>query len=434
MVTRYVKSGATGAADGTTWADAYTTLAAVAGVDTAGDIIYVSDNHSESTAGAVTLDWAGTAADPTRVICADDSTGEPPTTVATGAVVATTGANALTVASSNDVVYFYGIRFKAGDSTNSADIAMGSAEVVFDKCAFELGGNNSGSDITGAGRYTFIGCTFKSSNTGSVIQLGAAGRMYGCSIESGGTPGNPFFEFTGSQECRVVGFDFSNLNTTYNICSNTSVAVQLSLINCKMAGSWSGSINSSTPGSLSVFELTNSDSADTNYRLQRKTQFGEVVHETTIKRTGGASDGTTGLSWKMVSTADAEWNHQTLDSPEIVRWNERTGASVTATIEIVHDSVTNLTDKEVWIDVSYLGTSGFPLGSTVSDSAANYLSSGADQTASTETWTTTGLTNPNKQKLSVTFTPQEVGAIRCVVKLAAASKTVYVDPKLNVTY
>jgi hypothetical protein len=133
----------------------------------------------------------------------------------------------------------------------------------------------------------------------------------------------------------------------------------------------------------------------------------------------------------MVSNADAEWSHQTLDSPEIVKWNETTGSSVTATVEFVHDSTTNMTDKEIWIEVMYLGTSGVPLGSFITDAAANYLSSAADQTDSSETWTTTGLTNPNTQKLSVSFTPQEKGFVHAVVKVAVASKTVYVDPVLT---
>jgi hypothetical protein len=182
-----------------------------------------------------------------------------------------------------------------------------------------------------------------------------------------------------------------------------------------------------------VFELFNSDSTDTNYRLEKKTQFGTITHETTIVGGAGATDGTTAISWKMVSNADAEWNHQTLDSPEIVRWNETTGSAITVTVDILHDSATNLTDKGIWLGVQYLGTSGFPLGSFVSDAAANYLASAADQASSSATWTTTGMSNPNKQKLSVTFTPQEKGFIHGVVKMALASKTAYVDPVLQVS-
>jgi hypothetical protein len=182
-----------------------------------------------------------------------------------------------------------------------------------------------------------------------------------------------------------------------------------------------------------VFELFNSDSADTNYRYQKKTQFGTITHETTLVRTGGASDGTTNLSRKMVSNADAEWNHQTLDSPEIVLWNETVGSAITVTVEILHDSATNITDKEIWMEVQYLGTSGTPLSLFVDDAAADYITAAADQADSSATWTTTGMANPNTQKLNVTFTPQEKGYIHATVKLAKASYTVYYDHKLAVS-
>ena len=119
-------------------------------------------------------------------------------------------------------------------------------------------------------------------------------------------------------------------------------------------------------------------------------------------------------------------------SPEIVVWNDTTGAAKTVTVEIVTDGVT-LTDGECWLEVMYLGTSGVPLGTLIRDAKADVLASAANQTSSSETWTTTGLTTPIKQKLSVTFTPQEKGFFIARVVLAKPSTTVYVDPKLTVT-
>lgn len=178
--------------------------------------------------------------------------------------------------------------------------------------------------------------------------------------------------------------------------------------------------------------MYNCDSADTNYRLWIQDYTGSVVSETTVVRSGGASDGATAISWKMTSTANAVYPHLTLSPCEIVTWNETVGSAITATIEIVTDNVT-LTDGECWVEVTYLGTSGTPLGASVNDAKADVLATAANQTTSTETWTTTGLTTPVKQKLSVTFTPQEKGFIHAVVRLAKASTIVYVDPKLVIT-
>lgn len=149
--------------------------------------------------------------------------------------------------------------------------------------------------------------------------------------------------------------------------------------------------------------------------------------------TGGASDGDTPISFKMVSNANAEYPHLTLDSQVIAVRNTATGTSKTGTVEILHDSATALKDDEIWLEAVYLGTSGVPLGSTVSDAKADVLATAANQTSSSETWTTTGMANPNKQKLSVTFTPQEKGNVAFVVRLAKASYTVYYCPKVTVS-
>jgi hypothetical protein len=177
--------------------------------------------------------------------------------------------------------------------------------------------------------------------------------------------------------------------------------------------------------------LENSDSADTQYRMQRHFYQGDVYSETTVVRTGGASDGTTPLAHKMVSSANATFIVP-LYGPDLVIYNSAVGGSKTATVEIIHDSVTNVQDDEVWLEVEYLGTSGFPLSLFATDRMTNILSTAADQTDSSATWTTTGLANPNTQKLVVTFTPQEVGIIRCRVVVGKASQTVYIDPLITV--
>jgi hypothetical protein len=182
--------------------------------------------------------------------------------------------------------------------------------------------------------------------------------------------------------------------------------------------------------------MHNCDSADTNYVLWIEDAFGSIKHDTGVYNDAGATNGTTRISWKMVSGADAEYPNQTLRSGEIVQWNEITGSTLTVTVEILrNDSTTALKNDEIWLEVQYLGTSGVPLGSFATDCKADVLATAADQDTSTASWT--GLAAPpggsyKKQKLSVTITPQEKGYIHAVVCLAKASTTVYVDPLLTV--
>jgi hypothetical protein len=237
----------------------------------------------------------------------------------------------------------------------------------------------------------------------------------------------------------IEGCDFSGMSTTFNMLSG-SVGNRLVIRNCKLPSSWTGQLfpAASKVALGGTVEMYNCDSGDTNYRLWVETGVGTIVDETTIIRTGGASDGTTGIAWKVTSTADAQYPHLTVESPEIVQWNETTASAITATVEIVHDSQgagngADFHNDEIWLEVMCLGTSGAPLGSFISSAKADVLATAADITNSSETWTTTGLTTPVKQTLSVTFTPQEKGFIHAKVYLAKASKTVYIDPLITVS-
>ena len=90
-----------------------------------------------------------------------------------------------------------------------------------------------------------------------------------------------------------------------------------------------------------------------------------------------------------------------------------------------------LTDAEAWVEIEYMGTSGFPLSLFSNDRMTNIIATPANQSSSSETWTTTGLTTPVKQVMSKANTPAEVGWYRCRLMLAKASTTVYCCPKVK---
>ncbi len=238
--------------------------------------------------------------------------------------------------------------------------------------------------------------------------------------------------------------------------------------------------------------MHNCDSGDTNYRFWSQNHAGECKTETTLIRTGGLSDGTTPLSYKFTTFANAEYPHLLASTPEFSRWNDTVNSAITVTVEILTDTGTKLTDGEIWIDVNYLGSGSFPIATRISDAKADVLATAADQTASTVTgWdnsniasranltlytsgtsvikvasnpdrvffcTSTGTTGASeaagfatavdggsvtdatasfraaiRQKLSVTFTPQEKGWLQARVFCAKASSTSYVDLIMTVT-
>jgi hypothetical protein len=82
----------------------------------------------------------------------------------------------------------------------------------------------------------------------------------------------------------------------------------------------------------------------------------------------------------------------------------------------------------------YMGTSGNPIGTAINNHKADYFGTAADHAAGTGAgnWTKS-MTNPNSQKLSCTFTPQEKGYISARVHLAKANYTIYVHPDIVVS-
>lgn len=440
MALIYVKSGAAGSADGSSWANAFTTLAAAAAVDAAGDTIYVSDNHAESTAAGVTLTFAGTPANPVKVICADDSA-EPPTAVATTATVTTTGANAITV---NGSAYVYGITFNTGTGGSSANLGLntiaGSTQ-TYEDCKFNLLTTSSGATIAVSSssapdnETTWKDCFVKFGNAGQrILPQRGVFVWNGGGITAGGTSPTYLIAAVSSAQgnASLSGLDLSAGAAGLSLFQTGQG--KYSIRNSKLPASWSGSITSGTLAIGGRYELHNCDATDTNYRFWVRDYYGDTTQETTLIKTGGASDGTTGYSMKVVTTANSLYPagvHETLELP--AKKNSTVGSAITVTVDILRDSATNLTDAEVWLEVQYLGTSGFPLSTFISDAKADILATAADQTASSATWTTTGMSNPNEQKLEVTFTPQEVGFIQARVVVCKASTTLYVDAKLQVS-
>lgn len=444
MAVIYLRSAdGSDASDGLTWANAKATLAAALTAAGAGGTVYVSDNHAESQASAMTLTSPGTAASPVRVICVDDAGDpEPPTAVATTATVTTTGSNTIIFAAGG-FAYVYGITFTSGARiqwANGTAAGWDHESCTFVTTSAGAGTFDVGSSANVTHKVTWRNCTCTFANAANIIGVFSELIWMGGSV--GGTVPTTLFgdgasNSGASSRVVVTGVNLSALGSGKNLfkASNNRWASNNLVQNCKLGSSVAvitGSIVA--PGGFSVV-VVNCDSADTNYRYAKHVYQGEITHETTIVRTGGASDGTTAFSRKMVSSANSKFYSPLvfgdLEDPLCV-WNETTGSSVTVTVETVTDNVT-LTDAEAWIEVEYLGTSGFPIASFGSDRAADILATPANQTSSSETWTTTGLTTPVKQKLSVSFTPQEKGWIQVRVMLAKASTTMYFCPKVDVT-
>lgn len=434
--------------DGSEWALAKATLAAALTAAGAGGRVFMSQAHAETAGGLKALVSPGTFSNPVQILCVNDAAG-PPTALATTGTVTTTSNYSIEF---DGFAYVYGVTFSAGTgSSGAANILVGTANTrlgwIFDNCALKI--VHTSADVIRFGNTASTSnddqlielrnTTIQVGYAAQTVQLRAKVRWYGGSVTG---PTNLFTTYTSCPcDVLVAGVDLSALGSgkyLVNVSTNTLGTIRFR--NCKL-GAISGVINAAIGGwgAVDVF-LDNCDSADTNYRMAHHTYQGSIIHSTAALKTGGASDGAQGVSHKMasldISTPDAVKFAAPLAGPEIIVWNELIGAPLIATVDILHDSATNLDEWEAWLQVEYLGTSGYPLSSFATDHNSNVLAlSATDQPASTATWSGAdydGMTNVNKQKLEATFTPQEKGIVRARVMLARANHTVYVDPLLSI--
>lgn len=444
----YVRStDGNNADDGSTWALANADLTGAIADAVAGETLHVSQSHAQTQATALTLTFPGTLASPNMVIFGNDAA-EPPTALASigSGSVSTTGGSSLTIAGAG--LYWKRGKLVCGSGSTAATLTLAQTDAcqqVFDETAFEIGTTSSAARIAigATSSTTENSCelrspTFKFAATTQGLNLARQVRIYGGSIDNAGSkPANLVATApAGSLDCVIEGFDASNCATTFNwIASGAAASGLLRLIDCRVPASWSGGLVAGAINNPSFrVEALNMTNGAQSYGLWVEDYYGTILTEATVVLTGGATDGVTPVSWKMASNGSAKYPGGCLESPPIDLFfgTSDVGVSKTITVEIVTDGVT-LKDDEIALDLVAQTTSGSPLATRSSTAKSNPLSAGSNVTTSTATWTTTGLTSPTKQKLTLSVTPAYEGPAMAVVKLCKASTTVFVDCQPTVT-
>jgi hypothetical protein len=121
----------------------------------AGNTIYVSSNHAETQSTAITLTplvASGLAIN--KIICHNVAGPYPPTSVATGATVTTTGSSAITIsANAGGNLYMYGVTLSAGTGTGqSLFLTTNSGSwFYFDNCVLKIPGTSGNFIQVGGG-------------------------------------------------------------------------------------------------------------------------------------------------------------------------------------------------------------------------------------------------------------------------------------------
>lgn len=437
MAIYYVYSAAAGTNNGSSWANAFTTLTLAFATEVAGDTLYVAHDHSESTGANITLTSSGTVANPTKIICVNRSGSVPPVSAdrrTTAQVATTTNFNI----NFDGFAHYDGIIFVAGNSTGASSIILAnnaSRWLRFDNCSLRLGSTGASVIISSSqsGNYwAWNNTTVSFSATGNSIQIMGKlkWRNTPSALIGSAVPTTLFFPVTGhGLDLECIGVDLSAVGSGKTIAGAvaTSDGNRARFIDCKLDAAVTKSAVPLAHGASEV-DFIRTGASGVNYTVYSHRMAGLLTEETTIVRTGGATDGTTPIAWKVVTTANCIYSLP-FECPAIVIWNDTTGSARTATIECIWGGGAVPLDNEIWVDVEYLGDASSPQGSFINDGAADLLTAGANQTSSSATWG--GSTT--KFKLNVTFTAQQKGWVYCRVKCAKASSTFYIDPLVTLT-
>lgn len=407
----------------------------------AGNTFYVGGNHAETQATAITLTAPGTTASPNKVLCVNQAGSVPPVSadlVAT-ATISTTGTNAINFASA--FAYFRGIAFQCGNSTSNAALSIlntiANSLIVFDLCSLVLGGTGSTSIIIGASGTASQNVllnnttmTFGATSQGIVISNARFTWKNTASALGGAIFPTTLFSTTASRAniIMLIGVDLSALGSGKTIIGASSPSQNISLTDCKLGASVTVATTPTAAGGPET-TVVSSDSGATNYRAEKYSYFGTQTTETTIVRTGGASDGTTTISQKFVATANSKWQTP-FESIPITIWNDSTSAITTLTIYGTTTGGGVPNNDDIWVEVEYLGSSATPQASVILTTKADILAASVttNNSADGSTWGGGGAGNGFKMVVP-SFTPGMKGPINITIKVAKASATYYIDPR-----
>lgn len=436
MSTIYVDSAASGANNGTSWTDAFTSLGSTTGAN-AGDTILVDDGHDQALSAATTWTWSnGTTANPVVILSVDKATDA----LSAGAVVRHTNSNNLALQGS---IRVHGLTFGI-----YGDMILGSsssASMTFESCAFQVASGATGnrrlqitSSANGGSVYRFRGGSIDLDTGGAsngFVQIQSAGKveLVGVSVRANSAASQIFMLQARPIALRLVGCDLSASTETTLVNWNGAPGATAEFAGCRLPSGYTPATGTIALGNRLTLErsVAGSISVPPLGLIYEASEAGTIQSTLSRYRTGGADDGVNANahSWELAAGSSAKEAITPLASPPLMRWVAG-GSSVTLTVYVA--SGTTLNDDDFWIELTGPDDSSpaYAEAHVVSTRMNPQGTPSALTTDGTSTWNGTGV--GTKQKVSVTYTPTLAGPVAVRAYLAKPSTTCYLDPYLDV--
>lgn len=469
MPTRYIKGSGSNTSPYDTWAKGAPLLSTVAAVMAAGDVSYVSNSSAPTTVTVSTnYTFPSTPNNLPQLIGGDDAA-EPPTAEAQATLTQTIAAGTSRTSFIGSVavrkmLFVMNSTAPGWDGIFRCVPTTATNQQVYESCKWDFSGINTASSQVeinftnnAGGGASNIGVEWHncdvtlSSHANSRFLLVNRFVWNGGTLTMGATKPASLFNVADPGWTRVR--DVELLVRNVDLSSHTGAGKNLvdpsmnhnsqrfTFDTCKL-GATLGILNAAIEARNSAeVRIRNCDSGATNYRNEFYCYEGS--HVTVVDNyltSGGAAgekaDGTAGtvpISWKIVTLAPGPSFYNPFRTEPISKFNTVIGSSKTITVEgLINTTLPN--DDEIWMEVSYMGTVGSPVGAVSrADRFANCSGAGAAQEAGAGdgAWTTT-LGTPKSFKLTAAITPRQVGYISVRVCCGVASKTFYINPDFTI--
>lgn len=415
-----------------TWAKAATSLSDALSTAGNGGIVYVNKAHSENYTGNTTLS-SGTISAPTRVICVNDNTTEPPTTLAqmTNFITTNSGINL----SISNYQYWYGMKIKPTDFLYLGASTVGCG-LRFENCVLTVGS-------TGSARHLVLRSRNDAESSTYLINtdVGFSHNAQQIDSDSGHYfvwDGGTLLNNQASSICKASDsgsrFVFRNVDlsavtgtlfTSAALNGASTILLDRCLLNASATISAVPTLNALAIPLIQAHRCT---SANDTYEFMEFMDTGTTEDDTTNHL--NATDGAQNISIKMTSSTVAVECTKWLVSPPITAWTDKT-VSTNYTIELAVDSAVTLRKDDVWVVLESPGSNALGVRTSTKENVLTSINGTPTVLdTSTASWTWPSGT-PNKYKITVNVTPGKAGVVTARVYLGRASTVIYVDPVIT---
>lgn len=445
---KYIRSGATGLNDGSSWANAWTSitkLMATTGAVTT-DWVLVANDHVETITGDLCFAWKGNDYNGIlNLIGVNVNTGTPTGYALTNSITVT-GKLVFRGIQYHRSINFIANQFEVNDTTapTGGGNVGGNNAMMFDGCKFTITGSaapgflwTGNISLSGTARTKCAwlrNTPIAFNNPAQGISLVSASLLWQNTPNAvqnygGGVPAVLFPTVTNTNHSNVVmeGVDLSGLGAN-SLVGYNNVIRYFDMKDCKLHASTT--LRSSNPAYGSTeFRMTNSDSSSTNYREELARLGGVLSSETSVKVLAPrrATNGTVSYSHRISTDTNTSFGLPFYTDDYIIT-NTATQSPVTLSMSVLADGY-GLTNEDIWIEVEYVGAEGPYKSSFVSSRKPPIGAATVYPNEYSATWTAPGLSSPMPKQISVTFEPKYPQPIRVRVYVARKSATIYLHPR-----